>query len=208
MRSRAGFALAILILLLPAALAGQEPQGPPKLNIVVAEGEGAINNIKQRTARDTIVQVEDENHKPVAGAAVVFLLPGDGPGGTFAGGAKTAALVTDNNGQAVMPRLQPNQLDGQFQIRVTASHQGYQPANGVIHQSVGSGGAGGAAPAAHAGISGKVIGIIIAVAAAGAVGAALGLRGGGSNNTTTTTTSMPSGTISLGTGGATLGPPH
>ena len=207
MLSRAGFALAIVVLLAPVMLPGQEPQGAPKLNIVVAEGEGAINNIKQRTARDTIIQVEDENHKPISGAAVVFLLPGDGPGGTFAGGAKAAALVTDDNGQAVMPRLQPNQLNGQFQIRVTASHQGYQPANGVIHQSVGSGG-GGAAPATHAGISGKVIGILVAVAAAGAIGAVVGLRGGGNNNGNTPPAITPSGSITLGSGGATLGPPH
>lgn len=53
----------------PAAFAQQA------LNLVIVEGEGAINNIRQRTARDPIVRVEDENHKPVAGAAVVFLLP-------------------------------------------------------------------------------------------------------------------------------------
>ena len=42
------------------------------LNLIVVEGEGAINNIRQRTARETIVQVEDENRKPVADAVVVF----------------------------------------------------------------------------------------------------------------------------------------
>ncbi len=57
------------------------------LNIVIIEGEGAINNIKQRTAREPVVQVEDENHKPVAGAAVIFALSDQGAGGTFAGGA-------------------------------------------------------------------------------------------------------------------------
>ena len=40
---------------------------PPRIEVV--EGDGAINNIRQRTAREPIVQVEDENHKPVAGAA-------------------------------------------------------------------------------------------------------------------------------------------
>ena len=38
------------------------------LNLVVVEGEGQINNIKQRSAREPVVQVQDENHKPVAGA--------------------------------------------------------------------------------------------------------------------------------------------
>jgi len=56
--------------------AAQEPQPPvpTKLNLVVVEGEGAINNIKQRTARETIIKVEDENHRPVAGAVVVFMM--------------------------------------------------------------------------------------------------------------------------------------
>ena len=46
-----------------------------ELNIVIVEGEGATNNIRQRVARQPIIQVEDENHKPVAGAVVVFTLP-------------------------------------------------------------------------------------------------------------------------------------
>ena len=37
-------------------------QVAPMLNLVVLEGEGATNNIRQRTAREPIVQVQDENH--------------------------------------------------------------------------------------------------------------------------------------------------
>src|SRR5689334_10476333 len=89
------------LLALPAAppLTAQAPA--PKLNIVVVEGEGAINNIRQRTAREPIVQVEDENHRPVAGAAVVFTLPSNGAGGAFANGAHTLTTVTDAQGRAV-----------------------------------------------------------------------------------------------------------
>ena len=65
--------LAVLISL--SMSAGAFAQGDAKLNLVIVEGEGAINNVRQRTAREPIVQVEDENHKPVAGAVVVFLLP-------------------------------------------------------------------------------------------------------------------------------------
>ena len=53
-------------------------QNPATLEILIVEGEGAINNVKQRVNREPIVQVEDENHKPVAGAAVTFFLPNDG----------------------------------------------------------------------------------------------------------------------------------
>ena len=78
------------------------------LNLVVLEGEGATNNIRQRTAREPIVQVEDENHKPVAGAIVVFTLPSNGAGGTFANGARTLTMVSDSKGQAVARGFRPN----------------------------------------------------------------------------------------------------
>ena len=176
---------------------------PAKLNLVIVEGEGAINNIKQRTSRETIVRVEDENHRPVAGAAVAFLLPDYGPSGAFVGGGKSAVVTTDSAGRAVMPQLQPNKLAGQFQVHVTASANGQQ-ATAAISQSNGTGAAASSA-AAHAGISAKTIGIIVAVVAAGAVGAALGLRGGGSSQSQPPTPALPSGSIS-GAGGVMFGP--
>ena len=140
-----------------------DASAPQKLNILIIDGEGAINNIKQRTARETIVQVEDENHKPVAGAIVLFSLPGDGPGGTFAGQAKIASVVTDSSGRAAMPQLQPNQLAGKFQIRVSASANGQHASAGI---SQGNTPGGGTSPA-HAGLSGKTIAILAGVVAAG-----------------------------------------
>jgi hypothetical protein len=194
-----------LVFLLPVSLAfaGQDAQ-TPRLNIVIVEGDGAINNIKQRTSRETIVEVQDENHKPIAGAAVVFLLPGDGPGGAFAGGAKSATITTDSAGRASMPRLQPNQATGNFRISVNASSQG-RTASTTISQTNAAGAAAGGA--AGAGISGKTIGIIVAVAAAAAVGVAVGLTRKSSSPSSTTTITTPTGTISAGSG-ASLGPPQ
>ena len=83
------------------------------LNLVVVEGEGATNNIRQRTAREPVVQVEDQNHKPVAGAIVVFTLPTHGASGTFANGARTLTMVSDSKGQAVAHGLRPNGQQGQ-----------------------------------------------------------------------------------------------
>ncbi len=196
-------------LLLTAACAVLSAQQPQRLNLVVVGGQGAINNIKQRATRDTIIQVEDENHRPIAGAAVVFLLPNDGPGGEFSGGAKTVAMMTDNNGQAVMPRMDANQLTGEFQIRVNASYQGLQ-ASTVITQSNAQGPpVGSSSKAAHEGVSGKVIGILVGVAAAGAVGAAVALKGGGNSQTAAggSASAAPTGSIT-GPTGATLGPPR
>jgi len=188
------------------ALAAPEQQVPTKLNLVVVEGEGAINNIRQRTSRETIVQVQDENHKPVAGAAVVFLLPNDGPGGAFAAASKSTTVVTDANGQAVMPRFQVNNTQGQFQIHVHASFQGQQADTVIAQTNITGAGAGGASSAAHAGIAAKTILIIAGVAAAGAAAAAVAVTRGGNNKTNNTVT-IPTGTITAG-GAATIGGPQ
>src|SRR5580658_7199446 len=108
-----------LLLVNLCRLPAQNPQ--PRLNIVIVEGEGAINNVKQRVNREPIVQVEDENHKPIAGAAVVFFLPNQGPSGFFANGSKSLTVTTNADGRATASSITRNNLSGQMAIRVTAS---------------------------------------------------------------------------------------
>jgi hypothetical protein len=174
----------------------------PKLNIVIVEGDGAINNIRQRTAREPIIQVEDENHKPIAGAAVIFTLPGQGAGGTFAGGAQSLSVVTDSQGRAVAHGFHPNTVQGQYQIHVTASNNG-QSANATISQT--NAVVAGAAGAAAAGLSGKLIAVLVIVGAAAAAGGAYYAthNGGGSGATVGAGASVI--VITPGTG--TVGPP-
>jgi hypothetical protein len=196
--------LAILLpftLLLPTfSLSAQTPAAPQKLNIVIVEGDGAINNVRQRVAREPIVQVEDENHKPVAGAAVTFLLPNQGAGGLFADGSRSFTTVTDGNGQAVARGIKPNNVNGQYQIRVNASYQG-QTANAVINQA---NAITAAAAGASAGISGKLIAIIAIAGAAVAGGVVAATHGGGG---TTTGAMTPAGTV-LTPGTPTVGAPR
>jgi hypothetical protein len=178
-------------ILLAAALA-LPAQGPvSKLNLVIVEGEGAINNIKLRTAREPIVQVEDENHKPVAGAAVVFALPNQGAGGSFGASGQTFTTVTDAQGRAVGRGLRPNQIQGRYQIHVTASKDG-QTTNADIAMS-------NTLPAAAAAgaVSGKLIAIIAIAGGALAGGIVAATRGGGNNTNATVVTST---TVSPGTG--------
>src|SRR5512138_1607706 len=95
-----GRPLRILSLLLAFCMwANAQNQVAPMLNLVVVEGEGAINNIRQRTAREPVVQVQDENRRPVAGAVVTFTLPGRGASGVFANGSQTVTVTTDQQGQ-------------------------------------------------------------------------------------------------------------
>jgi hypothetical protein len=185
------------VLALALTLSGQVPG---TLNLVIVEGEGAINNIRLRTAREPIVQVEDENHKPIAGAAVVFTLPSSGAGATFPNGASTLTTTTNNAGRAVARGLRPNQITGNYQIRVTAS-QGGRTASAVIAQS---NVLGAAAAAGAAGISGKLIAVLVAVGGAAAAGAVVAVTRNG-NNTPTGPTVVPT-TIAAGAGS--VGPPR
>src|SRR6204780_2913819 len=153
-------------------------QTAPMLNIVIVEGEGTLNNVKQRVNREPIVQVEDENHKPVAGAAVVFFLPTSGPSGTFANGSQTLTVTTDATGRAAATGIHPNHLTGKMQIRVTASANGLS-ATAMITQTNISGtavGRGLSTPARLAIIAGVAVGI--------GVGVYFGLKGGSSSPTT------------------------
>ena len=197
--------LAVLISM-PATPVVEAQAVAPLLNIVIVEGDGAINNIRQRTAREPIVQVEDENHKPVAGAAVLFALPGQGAGGTFAGGANTLSVVTDSQGRAVAHGFHPNQVQGQYQIHVTASNNGLT-ANTDIKMS--NAVVAGAATAAATGISGKLILAIVIVAAAAAGGAYAATHSGSGNSATVAAgTSTASSPITITPGTGTVGPPH
>jgi hypothetical protein len=176
-------------------------QVAPMLNLVVLEGEGATNNIRQRTAREPIVQVQDENHKPVAGAIVVFTLPSNGAGGTFANGARTLSMVSDNQGQAVARGFRPNNSQGQFQIRVNASFQGQSAAASITQTNVALAATG--AAAAGVGISAKLIAVLAVVGAAAAGGAYYATHQG---NTTPGLTVAPGTTVAAG--GGTVGPPR
>jgi hypothetical protein len=183
---------------LTAHAGAQTPAQGGKLFVVIVEGEGAINNVRQRVAREPVVQVEDENRKPVAGAVVTFLLPQQGPGATFANGARSTTLLTDSNGRAVARGLRPNNVNGEYQIRVNASHQG-RTGSATISQSNAI-----SAAAAGAGISAKVLAIIAVAAAATAGGVIAATRGNGNGGTSVpggggpTSTTITPGTPSVG----------
>lgn len=145
--------IAVLSLFCPV-LPGQAP--PASLQITIIDGEDAVNNIRQRTAREPIVQVEDENHKPVAGAVVVFLLPNDGPSGVFPNGSRSLTVTTDSKGQAIARGLRPNNISGRYEIRVQASYQGKTAQNRINQSNIA-----GAAIAAGLGLH-KWVGVLIA----------------------------------------------
>jgi hypothetical protein len=183
-----------------------EPEQAPatgQLHIVIVKGEGATNNIRQRTGREAIVKVEDENHKPVAGAAVTFLLPGSGPSGTFANGSKLLSVITDAKGQAVMRGVHANAVTGQVHVSITASFHGLKAVATVTQTNAAAGAAAGGAVAGGI-ITTKVVIIAGAVAAAAATGGAIAATRGGGGGTPPPT--QPS--LTLTPGSPSVGGPH
>ena len=168
---------------------GAQPAGA--IRIAVLEGDAAINNIAARNPREVAVKVTDADGQPIANAAVTFMMPSAGPGGTFLGDQATLTTNTGPDGVARATGIRPNRLPGTFEIRVTASAR-RQTARAIISQT-------NAAPAASASRKKILIGAVIAGAVAGGVLAAT--SGGGSSPAST----APSGGIFAGNPG--FGPP-
>jgi hypothetical protein len=173
----------------------QGQQAVTGLSITIVEGEGAINNVRQRVNREPIVQVEDQNHKPVAGAVVIFFLPDSGASGTFANGSRMLMTVTDNTGRAAARGIRPNGVSGQMQIRVNASFQGLT-ASSVISQTA----LAGSAAATGAGLSTAAKwAIILGVAGGAAVaGAVIATHSGSSSPSTPAPIVINPGTPTVG----------
>ena len=176
-------ALCQLVILGGPAMHAQATNPAPALVITILDGEGALNDIRQRTAREPIIQVEDENHKPIAGAAVLFALPGSGPGGAFAEGAQTFSTVTDSAGRAVAHGLHPNGISGSYNIHVRVSFNGSTTETNIHQQNI-SGHSSVSNHAAHA-ASVKTVLIVVAAAAAAGTAAAILVTQGGSSTTIT-----------------------
>lgn len=116
LRKAAFVCVVILAAGLPAT--GADPEA---LNIRIIVGQGAINNVRSRTARAPVVEVRDDQNRPVSGASVTFQTPFTGPGATF-GSERALVTQTDSEGRATGRGLVPNGVTGPFEIHVTAAY--------------------------------------------------------------------------------------
>ena len=162
------FSSLCLLELAGGALRAQTP--PAELNIIVVQGEGAINHVRQSVSNEPIVRVEDEKHQPIAGAAVVFTLPTEGATGQFANGSKMLVINTDAQGRATAAGLKVNEYPGKLVILVGVSYRGLRARTNITqfdegppveHKAGGSGGG-----------HGKLIAILVVVGGAAAGGGA------------------------------------
>lgn len=127
------FFLAFLSCLLIEPGFGYQAQ-PSAFHIAIVDGEGALNNVKGRLAREPIIQVTDESHRPVEGAYVSFDTPSAGPGATFPNGATHLETTTDAQGRAVARGLTNNGVPGEFPIQVHIMYKGQEVGRTVIRQ--------------------------------------------------------------------------
>lgn len=103
---------------------GPAPSATPgTLKITPLLGDGAINSIASGVVTAPVVEVRDENDRPVEGATVTFSLPAQGPGGFFVNNAVEYRTRTNVSGQATVAGYRANGQAGQFEIRVTAVYQ-------------------------------------------------------------------------------------
>ena len=180
---------------------------PTALNLVVVEGEGASTNIRQRVTPEPMVRVEDEAHKPVSGAAVVFTLPTEGATGEFGNGSKNLTVMTDAEGQAKAVGLKVNQVGGKLPIHVTASYRSLSARTTIMQYivvppgaKVSTGGGGG---------HGKMIAILAVIGAAAAGGAVYATQSKSSSGSGTTPPPVTGPTpIGITAGTGTIAPPH
>jgi hypothetical protein len=186
--------VAVVCLLLNGMLAAQPPKArvsnaPPTsegLNLLVLEGQGAVNDIRMPKAMTLVIEVRDDNYRPLEGAAVDFQLPPKGPSGSFDGELRNKQVVTNVQGQAAAV-FTPNTERGRFTIQTKASF-GARTGMASIMQRNGQ-------PESPTWINRhKTLMILIAAGVAGGATAAVLRTGGGSSSAS----SKPTVTITSG----------
>lgn len=200
----------------PGIPASTQSVSPPatassELSITVVAGNNGVNIVKEGATTHSVVEVLDENNRPVPGAIVNFTSPDFGPSVLFPNGRRTFSAVAETNGRAAAEEIEPVGT-GPFKLSITAENDGRfasaqiaqtnyltyadaeraHPAISILPERK---------PASHTGLSrGAIAAIIVGVAAAAGAGALIATRNRGSKS------SSQAGSITVGT--PTVGAPH
>jgi hypothetical protein len=166
-----------VLLLSPLLLPAAQTAAARKLQIEIFRGNEMVHEDRIPQGKDIVIRVTDDEGRAIPGAAVVFQLPSDGPGGAFAEDSRFATVMTDSEGLATAKGFQPNTTPGDFKVTVTASYREYQSASAGVVQTNGEAVATPDVATERRG-SGRAIAIAVVIAGA-AAGLAFGLGGGG-----------------------------
>ena len=127
--------LALLLALPPSAAAQTPAQAPTQspapltplatlqtqsLRVIPLAGNGEFNDLQRLIMSPLVIQVLDQDGRPVEGAQVVFDFPVQGPSATFANKQTSLTTRTDADGQAAATGWVANTV-GTFQVKVTAT---------------------------------------------------------------------------------------
>ncbi len=168
-------------------------------------GREEVNDIQRKVMAPLVVEILDQNDRPVEGAEVIFRFPLEGPSAIFAGGRTSLSVRTNGQGEAAATNWMANSQTGRFQVHVNASY-GNQVGQTTFSMSnatkvnrsnasvLGPGGE------KHGGWFSPTW-VKIAVAAGGAAlvaGIILATRGGGSSKSSGATVTISPGAPSIG----------
>lgn len=113
----------------PSPQSAQAPTAPMaplpmvrSLKVTALAGNGEMNDLERGLMAPLVIQVLDQNDRPVEGADVVFRFPLNGAGATFRTGNTSQTVRTNGQGQAVALNWTANKQVGTFSVRVTASY--------------------------------------------------------------------------------------
>ncbi len=215
--------LAILLITGPVRVAGQTPASPPttpapaqpappqttapmaplpivrNLKVRALAGNGEMNDLERHVVTPLVVQVLDQNDRPVEGAEVVFRFPLNGPGATFRNGNTSQTVRTNGTGQAAAVNWMANDQTGTFAVRVTATY-GNQMGEATVSMTNVTRIVEDAKKTKHASwYSSKWFKVaLIGGGAAAVAGIVLATRGSGSSSPPTTTITITPGSPSVG----------
>lgn len=127
--------LSMLLAVLMVVPAGAQQPAPPKpadtpmaplpavrsLKVLALAGQNEANDLERKVMAPLVIQVLDQNSRPVEGAEVVFRFPVSGPSAVFTGGQTSQKTTTNSDGQAAAVGWNANSQTGQFGVKVTAS---------------------------------------------------------------------------------------
>ncbi len=110
----------------PASPTPVQPLAPlpveQSLKILVLAGSGEMNDLERRVMAPLVVQVLDQNERPLEGAEVVFRFPLNGASATFPGGKNSITVRTSGTGQAPALNWMANGQVGTFEVHVNATY--------------------------------------------------------------------------------------
>jgi hypothetical protein len=123
--------LLTVVLALPSPSGAQQPAAPAKplaplatvrsLKVRALAGNNEMNDLERKVMAPLVVQVVDQNDRPVEGAEVVFRFPVKGPSAVFGDQTTSQTVRSNADGQAAATGWMANNEVGSFQVRVTAS---------------------------------------------------------------------------------------